>query len=95
MGAIIADRRFAGGPNPDGKGRVPNLTQDKSGLGAWSEDDLVTLLKDGFTPDYDSVGGSMAEVIRNTAALSDDDRQAMAAYLKSLAPISGEPRASK
>ena len=79
----------------EGKGRAPNLTQDKTGLAEWSEDDLVTLLKDGFTPEYDSVGGSMAEVVRNTSSLSDDDRKAMAIYLKSLAPIAGEPRAAK
>ena len=95
LGAIISDKRFSGGPNPEGKGRAPNLTQDKTGLAAWSEDDIVTLLKDGFTPDYDSVGGSMAEVVHNTAALSDQDRQAMAIYLKSLAPIEGEARAPK
>ncbi len=95
LGAIIADKRFSGGPNPEGKGRAPNLTQDTTGLASWSEDDIVTLLKDGFTPDYDSVGGSMSEVVRNTASLSDQDRQAMAIYLKSLAPIAGEARAPK
>ena len=95
LGAIISDKRFSGGPNPEGKGRAPNLTQDKTGLAKWSEDDIVTLLKDGFTPEYDSVGGSMAEVVHNTAALSEQDRQAMAVYLKSLAPIKGEARPSK
>ncbi len=95
LGAIITEKRFSGGPNPEGKGRSPNLTQDKTGLANWSEEDLVTLLKDGFTPDYDSVGGSMAEVVRNTSALKDEDRQAMAVYLKSLAPIAGEARAQK
>jgi len=37
----------------------------------------------------------MAEVVHNTAALRDQDRQAMAIYLKSLAPIEGEARAPK
>jgi hypothetical protein len=37
----------------------------------------------------------MAEVVRNTSALKDEDRQAMAVYLKSLAPIAGEARVQK
>jgi mono/diheme cytochrome c family protein len=91
-GAIIDEKRFSGGPNLEGKGIVPNLTPDKTGLATWSEADIANLLKDGFTPDFDSVGGSMAEVVRNTAELNDTDRMAMAIYLKSLPPISGQIR---
>ncbi|NBQ39482.1 MAG: alkylated DNA repair protein [Alphaproteobacteria bacterium] len=92
MGAIIDEKRLSGGPNLEGKGIVPNITPDKTGLAAWSEADIANLLKDGFTPDFDSVGGSMAEVVRNTAELSDVDRMAMAIYLKSLPPIQGQMR---
>jgi mono/diheme cytochrome c family protein len=68
-------------------GGGPNLTPDpKSGLGAWSEDDIAGLLKDGGTPDGDYVGGAMAEIVRATAHLTDDDRRAIAAYLKTLPP---------
>ena len=91
-GAIIDEKRFSGGPNLEGKGIVPNLTPDKTGLATWLEADIANLLKDGFTPDFDSVGGSMAEVVRNTAELNDTDRMAMAIYLKSLPPISGQIR---
>jgi mono/diheme cytochrome c family protein len=91
-GAIIEAKRLSGGPNPDGKGSAPNLTSDETGLKSWSEDDIASLLKDGFTPDFDSVGGAMAEVVRNTAQLSDTDRMAMAIYLKSLPPIAGQAR---
>jgi mono/diheme cytochrome c family protein len=91
-GAIIDSKRLSGGPNLDGKGFVPNLTPDKTGLAQWSEAEIASLLKDGFTPDYDSVGGSMAEVVRNTAELSDTDRMAMAGYLKSLPPMTGQVR---
>ena len=89
LGGIVADKRFAGGPNPDGKGNVPNITPDKTGLGAWSEQDIVDLLTIGFTPSGDSVGGSMAEVVRNTAELPQGDREAIAKYLKSLPPREG------
>jgi len=92
MGAIIDEKRLSGGPNLEGKGIVPNITPDKTGLAAWSEADIANLLKDGFTPDFDSVGGSMVEVVRNTAELSDVDRMAMAIYLKSLPSIQGQMR---
>ncbi|MCP8937283.1 cytochrome c [Alsobacter sp. SYSU M60028] len=94
-GAVDASRRYAGGPNPEGRGTVPNITPDESGIGSWSRDDIVELLKTGFTPEFDSVGGSMAAVVRNTAQLSDGDREAMAAYLKSLKPLpSAAPKAN-
>jgi mono/diheme cytochrome c family protein len=86
FGAIIADRRFAGGPNPVGKGNIPDITPEKSGLAAWSEQDIAFLLAEGLTPSGDSAGGAMAEVVRNTAQLPDADREAIAAYLKSLPP---------
>lgn len=79
---------LAGAPNPDGKGRIPNLTPHPGGLG-WSAADIAEYLKSGFTPDYDVAGGSMAEVVKNTAALPDADRAAIAAYLKALPPIAG------
>jgi mono/diheme cytochrome c family protein len=68
-------------------GGGPNLTPDaRTGLGNWSEDDIASLLKDGGTPDGDFVGGAMAEIVRNTARLTDADRRAIAAYLKTLPP---------
>jgi mono/diheme cytochrome c family protein len=87
LGAITPALRFAGGPDPEGKGWVPNITQGKSGIGAWSKSEIAELLKSGFTPSYDSVGGTMTAVIRNTSKLTDADRQAMAAYLKSLPAV--------
>jgi mono/diheme cytochrome c family protein len=90
-------RTWVGSPDPsrelagsrggiEGK-RAPNITPDpKTGIGKWSEDDIVYLLKDGGTPDSDFVGGLMTEIVRNTARLTDDDRRAIAAYLKALPP---------
>ncbi len=91
FGAIIGEKRYAGGPDPEGKGGfVPNVTPHETGLASWSAADIAELLKTGFTPDFDSVGGSMAAVVKNTARLTDADRDAMAAYLKSLPPIASE-----
>ena len=87
LGAIVQATRFAGGPDPEGKGTVPNITQSEDALGKWSKDEIAELLKTGFTPSFDSVGGSMAAVIRNTSQLPDADRLAMAEYLKSLPAV--------
>lgn len=84
LGAIIESKRFAGGPSPDGQGGVPNITQSK--LKDWKKEDFEDTLETGMTPDADRVGGSMVEVVRNTAQLSKEDRAAMALYLKSLPP---------
>ncbi len=93
LGGIVSAQRFAGGPNPEGRGWVPNITQ--KGLKDWSEKDLAYFLKTGELPDGDTAGGSMVAVIKNTSELSDDDRAAMAAYLKSLPPVDGPPRPKK
>ena len=69
----------------------PNITPDgETGIGDWSEGDIVTLLATGQTPDFDFVGDGMAEVVRNTSRLDDSDRRAIASYLRSLPPIRSE-----
>ena len=93
LGGLDGGRRFAGGPDAEGKGWVPNITQ--KGLGSWSPGEIAYLLETGDTPEGDSVGGSMTAVIRNTSRLSAADRAAMAAYLKSLPSIEGPPRPAK
>ena len=90
LGGIVAAQRFAGGPDPDGKGWVPNITQ--KGLSDWSEKDIAYFLETGMLPDGDSVGGSMAAVIKNTSQLSAGDRAAIAAYIKSLPAVDGPPK---
>jgi mono/diheme cytochrome c family protein len=91
LGGIIAAQRFAGGPNPEGEGWVPNITRKAD----WSVKDFAEFLKTGDLPEGDSVAGAMARVIKNTSQLSPDDRNAMAEYLKSLPPVEGPPRPKK
>jgi mono/diheme cytochrome c family protein len=90
LGGIITAQRFAGGPNPEGEGWVPNITQ--KGIDEWSAKDIANLLKTGELPEGDSVGGAMTRVIKNTSQLSDEDIAAMADYVKSLPPVDGPPR---
>lgn len=93
LGGIIDAQRFAGGPNPEGEGWVPNITQKR--MSEWSAKDFSYFLESGQTPDGDTAGGLMTRVIRNTSQLSPEDRTAMAEYLKSLPPVEGPPRPKK
>jgi mono/diheme cytochrome c family protein len=85
LGAIVEEQRFAGGPNPEGEGTIPNITQHS--LSEYSEKDIVEILTTGMNPDGDNVGSSMAAVVRNTAQLPESDRAAIASYIKSLPPV--------
>ena len=92
-GGIIQAQRFAGGPDPEGEGVVPNITQKK--LDDWSAKDIDYFLETGEMPDGDSAGGLMARVIRNTSQLPPADRGAIAEYVKSLPPVEGPSRPKK
>jgi mono/diheme cytochrome c family protein len=87
LGGIVASQRFAGGPNPEGEGWVPNITQAR--LKDWSESDVEEVLATGITPDGESVGSNMRAVVRNTSQLPAADRAAIATYIKSLPPVEG------
>lgn len=88
LGALDQERLFAGNPQGPGGDQVPNITSDpERGIGSWSVEQLVFYFKIGMRPDGDFAGGEMAKVIQNgTAKLSDQDRLAIATYLKSLPP---------
>ena len=81
LGGLDRSAWLTGAPDPSGKGVVPGITPATLD---WSEAEITEYLTSGFTPDYDSAGGKMAEVVENMAQLPDADRAAIAAYLKSL-----------
>ncbi len=83
-GGLNNGRWLSGAPNPDGEGKVSNITPSKKGLAAWSQGDIEYYLESGFTPDFDTVGGAMVEVQENMARLPAQDREAIAAYLKNI-----------
>jgi mono/diheme cytochrome c family protein len=93
LGTPNPARFLAGAPaGPDGR-KVPNITPSReAGIGHWSTDDIVTMLTNGTTPNFDEVGGSMAEIVKNTAKLNEEDRRAIAVYLQSVSPVSGPER---
>lgn len=105
-GECHTPRGFFGGPEnarwlsgavaaEKGEGVVPNITPGGRGIGSWSVADIASYLETGFTPEFDSVGGSMVDVQRNMARLRPEDREAIAAYLKAVpAHEDGFPAAS-
>ena len=86
FGAVDTSHALAGTrEGPDGD-PVPGITQHaKRGIGGWTKDEIVDVLKSGFMPDGDVIGGSMAEMIENSSShWTDADLEAVADYLLSL-----------
>ena len=72
---------------------APDLTANaRTGLGGWSVDDITEFLRTGRNGRA-GAGGTMAEVVSySTSLMSDEDRRAVAVYLKSLsASANGAP----
>jgi mono/diheme cytochrome c family protein len=93
LGGVETGRAMAGAYNAAEKALIPNITPDpETGIGKWSEADIVTALKMGMLPDGDFVGSLMSDVVNEgTSKLSDADLKAMAIYLRSLPPIKNRP----
>jgi mono/diheme cytochrome c family protein len=88
LGAVRPSRLLSGDPHGPDDQKVPNVTPDpETGIGNWSVDDIVKVLESGERPDFDTVGGAMREVVEGTKALSEADRRAIAAYIKSVPPV--------
>jgi mono/diheme cytochrome c family protein len=84
LGGLDRSRWMAGADNPSGEGGIPGIAP---GALNWSESEIAYFLESGFTPEFDTAGGEMAEVIRNTSRLSPEDRAAIAAYLKAIPAV--------
>lgn len=87
FGGLLRDRWLAGAANPEGKGRIPNITPAGKNTSEWSARNIAYYLQSGFTPDFDTVGGSMVAVQENMAMLTPEDRESIAAYLKALPAV--------
>lgn len=64
----------------------PNLTPDReTGLGGWSEGDVIRAVRTGVRPD----GRVLAPIMpwHSYAALTDQDARELARYLRSLPPV--------
>jgi len=74
---------------------APNITSDLvSGIGTWSEDDLVHYLRTGHLEGKGQAAGGMAEAVSESLRhLDEGDLRAMASYLRTVPPIH-DPRQS-
>ncbi|MEI8394655.1 MAG: cytochrome c [Rhodospirillaceae bacterium] len=92
-GAFDESRAFSGARRSEGGEWAPNITPDpETGIGKWSDADLLLLLEIGLLPDGDVIGGSMAEVVRNsTSRLTLADRKAILDYLRAVPPVRSGP----
>lgn len=90
LGGLDLANWMGGAPNPEGRGRIPNITPGGKDTSSWSAADIAEYLKSGFTPDYDTAGGSMVDVIANTSELDDEMRMAIARYLTQVPALDGK-----
>jgi mono/diheme cytochrome c family protein len=95
MTMAVDNARFLAGNSkktgPEGQA-APNITPDKAtGLGAWTEEQIVTYLGTGNRPDGDVAGGLMGANIQGTLAgyrdMTPADLQAIARYLKTIPAV--------
>ncbi len=69
-----------------GTAYAPNITPDQAtGIGAWSDDQIITAIREGKRPDGSIIGPPMPiELYRD---MSDIDVRAIVAYLRRVKPI--------
>ena len=93
LGAIEQDKAYAGNPKgPDGQD-APNITP--TGIGKLTQADLQEMLKSGMTPDGDFLGSGMADVIEGTSKLTQADRDAIIAYIRTIPARPSAPKPPK
>lgn len=70
------------------KWKAYDITPDKSGIGSWTDDELVSYLSSGFAKDHGPAAGPMAEAISNSLSqLPAGDIRAIVTYLRSVQPV--------
>jgi mono/diheme cytochrome c family protein len=82
LGARDHEQHFLGEHDLPGGHTSPSIRSSDLQDAGWTEKDIAFALRTGLTPDGDSLGGSMGEVIQDsTSWLSDSDLDAIATYL--------------
>lgn len=93
-GGPLAAHELAGGfPIKEGPidAITPNLTPDKAtGIGGWTDAQLIVGLRDGKRPDGTLIGPPMPFVMYRH--ISDTDAKAIVAYLRTLTPVKNATR---
>jgi mono/diheme cytochrome c family protein len=88
-GSLDESMAFAGAfviEEPAFKAYARNITPDmETGIGSWSEDDIVKAIREGVRPDGKILGPPMSFGFYRH--MSDTDAHAIAAYIKTVKPI--------
>jgi len=92
LGGFQRHNHMSGTKKGPGNELIPNITPDKeTGIGKWTDADLMSLFTIGLLPDGDFVGGGMAENVTNTTSKwTKEDMAAVIVYLKSLRAIKNQ-----
>ena len=87
-GTLIAEKRLSGAyviDMPGLKSYAPNITMDEeTGIGAWSDDEIVRAIRDGIRPDGTIIGPLMPNIFYRN--MSDNDVRAIVAYMRNVIP---------
>ncbi|MCP4385650.1 MAG: c-type cytochrome [Hyphomicrobiales bacterium] len=88
----IAGQELAGRLVDDGEpftAYAPNITPDmETGIGSWTDDEIITAIREGKRPDGTIIGPPMP--IGLYRGLSDTDVEAMVAYLRQVPAVRNE-----
>lgn len=85
----IKEMEFAGGFKWDEKpftAYASNITPDvETGIGSWTDDQIIKAIRDGIRPDGTIIGPPMPFLLYR--GISDRDAKAIVAYIRSVKPI--------
>jgi mono/diheme cytochrome c family protein len=89
--ALMAEKgsRFLGGGQL-GAWYAPNITPDESGIGGWTDAELLSYLKTGRAEGKAQAAGPMAEAVEKSFQhMTSSDLEAIVAYLRTVKPVAG------
>lgn len=85
-GVELAGGNSFGGPKAPFKSYATNITPDReTGIGSWTDTQIVTAIRKGKRPDGSVIGPPMA--IDFYKYMSDSDARAIVAYLRTVKPV--------
>lgn len=85
-GKPVAGMRLAGGTPSRSGGTSSNITNDaETGLGKWTDQQIIDSMRNGKRPDGSLIGAPMP--IPFYKAMSDSDAKAIVAYLRTVTPV--------
>jgi len=86
LGALDHSRAFAGNPHGPDNQKAPDITPDPdTGIGKWTDAQIITAIRDGKRPDGRTLGPPMPFFFYR--GISDDDAAAIVAYIRTVKPI--------